>query len=670
MNSPGADFILLCHSLALGVTAVLALHVCCAWRGGVRGLLLMSWMVSTALWALSNVALLQWGSSFALPAALMDVTRALLAMALLIALMGGVRAARGLSAMTLLVGLIAVLGVAAVGFGGASWRALANIELGLAVIGLVAVEHFWRRLPAMSRWAAKPLCLALCALFAFDVYAHGEAALLGRMTADMWAARSVVAALCMPLVWLFAARAKEASVAVSLSHRAVFHSTALAASGAYLMLMSAAGFYVRDYGGKWGPALQSMLVFALVLLFVVLASSAGVRAKSRLLLARHCFKLRYDYRQIWLGLTQRLSTAEGFSDSGERVVAGLCELVESPSGVLWWANEAGDFEARAAHNLPLPDLIEPAGSVLAAERTVWLCEQADTAPLQALAHIPRAWLVVPLVRASLVKGFVVLSAPPTRVELDWEVRDALTTTAAQAVTDLCHWQAIDALMAARKFETTSRFATFAMHDLKNCVAELSLVVSNAARHGDKPEFRQDMLHSLHHVATRMQGLIDSMKAGLIDSTRNVDVAPMLEDLTAEMALHTPAPQLELRGNAIVRADLTRLKRVIGHLLQNAIDATDANGRVWINLARDGEQILIEIHDTGAGMSQDFVRDRLFKPFQTTKAQGMGIGAYEAQQYIRTLGGRIEVASTLGRGTTLTVRLPAVEQCVDRQRVAA
>lgn len=104
----------------------------------------------------------------------------------------------------------------------------------------------------------------------------------------------------------------------------------------------------------------------------------------------------------------------------------------------------------------------------------------------------------------------------------------------------------------------------------------------------------------------------------------------------------------------------RLERVLGHLVQNALDATPATGRVWVKCSRYSGQIKVEVGDTGAGMTEEFIRTRLFRPFNTTKRNGMGIGTYESFQYIRELGGSIAVDSTPGQGTTITVLLPLFE----------
>lgn len=648
------------HGVAAGLVALPALHVCLGWRGGARGAMLAVWMALTALWALAAVVS-AWAPGWPRGLALaLDSGRAVAAVGLMVAWLGGLRAAPRIAIVAAVLGLTAwaVPLVAP-----SQVRLLAQANLSLAVLGLVAVEAFWRALPRGARWAAKPLCLALGAGCAFEVYAWGEVALLGGATSDVWVARVGVAVLCMPMAWLFAARACEGRVAVTLSRRAALQSTALVACGGYVLLMSAAGFYVRDFGGRWGPALQVLLLFAGGLMLVVLVSSASVRARVRLALARHFFKLRYDYRHTWLGLTGALSAAVSFEDSARRVVRALADLVESPGGVLWWADEAGDFQPQVADGASRPRAIEPKDSAALAAFAHGVVVLGVTTPAMrpaVVAQLPCAWLAVPLTRGGAVKGFVVLRAPRTAVEVNWEVRDVLLTVAQQAVSDLTHWQALEALLAARRFEAVSRMATFAVHDLKNCVAELTFLVANTRRHGASPAFQKDMMTTLEHVVGRMRSLIESFKQDAQAAPEtDIDLAALLRALGSELKAARPQPTIDIKARPRVRADATRLHRVIGHLLQNAIDATDALGRVWVNLTRCGDDALIEIQDTGHGMSEDFVRNRLFKPFQTTKSQGMGIGAFEAQQYIRALGGRVEVDSAPGRGTRFEVRLPAV-----------
>jgi signal transduction histidine kinase len=108
---------------------------------------------------------------------------------------------------------------------------------------------------------------------------------------------------------------------------------------------------------------------------------------------------------------------------------------------------------------------------------------------------------------------------------------------------------------------------------------------------------------------------------------------------------------------MTRGHEERVERVLGHLVHNALDATQPDQRVWLKLERASGQARIEVGDTGCGMSQEFVNTRLFKPFSTTKKTGMGIGTFESFQYVQELGGRIEVDSREGAGTVVTLLMP-------------
>ena len=652
------------HGLAALVASALTAHLAIGWRGGRVGAWLVGLMVLNTLWATLSMAWSLTGHLALLYfATLFEVAREGAALALIITLLGGAKRMWVLAALALVLTFFAgsVLLLSPPGL--ASARLQAQAMLALSVIGLSAVEQLWRNTPPTSSRGIKPLCLALAALFGFDLYIHAEAALFGMPAQDTWAIRGFVVTLCLPLLWLFGARNPDARLAVTLSRRLVFHSAALAACGSYLLLMSAAGFYVRDFGGRWGPALQALLLFTGALLFVALATSGALRAALRISVAKHFFTLRYDYRETWLKLTATLAQAKSFNDAAARITQALADLVESPAGALWWRDEHGDFHPAAHHDLGPLNACEPhtnpaLQSLINCPGVIDLATPGQAPQLEVLHALPNARLIVPLNRHGVLQGFVILMPPRIPLDINWEVRDALKTAAAQAVSDLSHWHNFDALLTARKFETANSLATFTLHDLKNCVAELSLLLSNAKRHGANPQFQQDMLTTIEHVVSKMRALMNAMQQGVHESkVGEVDVASILENLIGKMALQQPAPRLHIERSASVQADATRLTRVIGHLLQNAIDATDANGGVWVNLGLKGNHAVIEIHDTGQGMSEEFVRDRLFKPFQTTKSAGMGIGAFETQQYIRALGGRIDVTSTPGQGTSMAVRLP-------------
>jgi putative PEP-CTERM system histidine kinase len=202
-------------------------------------------------------------------------------------------------------------------------------------------------------------------------------------------------------------------------------------------------------------------------------------------------------------------------------------------------------------------------------------------------------------------------------------------------------------------------SAFVVHDLKNIVAQLSLLLKNAERHRANPEFQQDMLETIGHSVERMKQLMLQLREGNapVNALQGIELGPLVRQIVDGKAGQEPMPGVVAEPGVATRGHREKLQRVIGHLVQNAIDATEPTGRVWIRLYSSEDDAIVEVGDTGHGMTPEFIRDRLFRPFQTTKQAGMGIGAYESFHYVRDLGGRVEVDSAPGSGTRIRLFLP-------------
>jgi putative PEP-CTERM system histidine kinase len=280
-----------------------------------------------------------------------------------------------------------------------------------------------------------------------------------------------------------------------------------------------------------------------------------------------------------------------------------------------------------------------------------------------LLEMPTCWLVIPLQVADELIGFAVLAHARTPVQVNWEVRDLLKTASRQAAGFLAQMHATESLLEARKFDAFNRMSAFVVHDLKNIVTQLSLMLKNAKRLHANPEFQQDMLATIENSLDKMRQLMLQLREGEANSSgfSGVDLMPIARRIGALAAQRGRAVELRMSGESVVtRGNEERIERVLGHVVQNAIDATRAADRVWLEVARSSGQAKVVVGDTGQGMTQEFVRTRLFKPFNSTKEGGMGIGAYESFQYLKELGGSIDVDSEIDRGTIVTIRLPLLE----------
>jgi putative PEP-CTERM system histidine kinase len=564
----------------------------------------------------------------------------------------------------------------------AQWAINLGLVL-LALIGLVLVEQLYRGTRIEDRWSIKFLCLGLGGLFVYDFYLYANGALFHVLDAETWIARGYVVALIAPLIAVSAARNPQWASPVGLSRSMAFHSASLLGAGVYLLLMAGAGYYLRLFGGEWGTVVQTVFIFAAALLLILLMFSGTLRARLRVFLSKHFFSYRYDYREEWLKFTRTLSEGQPGEHLCERATEALARLVESPGGALWMKEDNAVFRRASHWNWSDLDGSESADSPFA----LWLADKQwvvdldeikDRSELYGDLEVPAwidqdkdAWLVVPLVLHDELMGFVVLKHSLGKLSFNWEVSDLLKVAARQAAAHLAQMRASNQLIVARQFESFNRTTTFVIHDLKNLVAQLSLLLTNAEKHKHNPEFQADMLETVQSAVARMNKVLAQLRRSSSEaSAESVALADIFNDAAASKQAFKLRPQLDLPPATLrVRADRERLTRAIGHLLQNALEATPPTGQVSLAAFADGEQAVIEVRDTGAGMDEEFIRTRLFQPFDSTKGAGMGIGAYECRETVQALGGTVTVESTPGVGTLFRLTLPLDNQASNKEMAA-
>jgi len=287
-------------------------------------------------------------------------------------------------------------------------------------------------------------------------------------------------------------------------------------------------------------------------------------------------------------------------------------------------------------------------------------------------------IILPLLLGPALLGFVALEGPPPPFNANYEDRDLLKTVGRHVATHLAQDDADRRLAENRQFEAYHRLTAFVMHDLKNLAAQLALIVANAERHKRNPEFVDDAVATIANSTARMQRLIEQLQRREVQGvSQRIALAEVARRAVEHCSTRRPAPVLlPDAADVQVECDPERLGVIVEHVIRNAQDATPEGGSVTLSVgfgaaAPDAPVVagetngflrvphaVLTVTDTGSGMSHEFIQERLFKPFDTTKgSQGMGIGAYQAREYVRSLGGRVEVASDPGRGTRFTLLLP-------------
>lgn len=552
------------------------------------------------------------------------------------------------------------------------------LRLAFAVVGLLLVENLFRNTVPARRWNIKFLCIGLGGMFAYDLFLYSDALLYRRVDAPLADARGFISALVVPLIAVSAARNPHWSLDVFVSRRAIFHSSTLIGAGIYLIAMAGAGYFLGQFGGDWGPILQAVFLFAAAVLLVLAVFSGQFRAYVRVNLSKHFLTYRYDYREEWLRLIRTISSIGLPGGLPVRIINAVADVVDSPDGVLFLRREGDRFAVGGSWNSSAWQLremerdLDPAFVQFLEERQ-WIIDlnEAQAAPERYaplavpdwIAALRRAWLIVPLMHHDWLLGFLLLGRPRAPRDLNWEDYDLLKTVGRQAASYLSEHQTAQALADSRQFDQFNKRFAFVLHDVKNLVSQLSMALANAEKYRGNEAFYDDMRTTVKESVDKMNRLLVRLHEGGLAAKATTAVP--LADVLRSTVERTACPDRELRfdcraADLQVVADRDRLQAVIAHLIDNAIDATPAGaGRVAVRLTAFGSDAVIEVEDNGKGMEPAFVRDELFKPFKTTKNGGYGIGAYESREFVHELGGRMDVESELGKGTTVRIRLPAI-----------
>ncbi|MFQ5644993.1 MAG: XrtA/PEP-CTERM system histidine kinase PrsK [Thiogranum sp.] len=549
----------------------------------------------------------------------------------------------------------------------------------MAIMGLVLVEQLIRNARSESRRSVKYLCMGLGALFVYDFYLYSHALLFKGVDPALWNARGFINALVVPVIGIAAVRDPHWSLDIFISRRVVFHTAALMGAGIYLLAMGAGGYIIREYGGSWGTIAQVIFLFGAILMLSILLFSAQLRATLRVLINKHFFHYKFEYREEWLRFIHTLTSEEPGEQLRERTIKAIADIYQCPGGLLWQYRDGHRYELVTGWQMQVP----AAANFLNADSslTQYLGEEEWVINIDEYRHDPGvysgmvlpdwfseiedAWLITPLVFHDRLLGMVVLARPPVAHSMNWEDYDLLRIIGRQTAAHLAQLDASLALSHARQFEACSRLSSYVMHDLKNLIAQLSLVVSNAARHKHNPQFMEDAIQTVENSVNKMNRLLTNLRSGR-DPEQHVaqlDLCEVLEEVVSTMSAGLPQPGMDCQATGLhVLGDRERLAAVIGHVIRNAQDATPDDGIVIVRLFKQNDQAVIEVQDNGEGMDEAFMRDGLFRPFTTTKGKsGMGIGAYETRDFIRGLGGEVEVISRVAEGTTFRMSIPISEE---------
>jgi len=545
----------------------------------------------------------------------------------------------------------------------------------LSTLNLIVVEQIYRNAPFDVRSSLKYFCVGIAGIALYDFVIFSWTIANSEMSTNQWAARGFVNAMFAVPLGLAARRSFRLSLDAHIPRQIIFYSFGVIAGGIFIVILLLGDYYVRTYAGTWGGTVRIVLFIGALMALAVSVVSATVRARVRVFLTKSFFQYKYDYRKEWLRFIGTLSRSE-LDNVANTAVRAVAQIVNSPGGIVWVQEEDGDnYVPIGAWGSDLPAVSSVARSTSLVgflKKRQWVIDLYEMREYPAryegllleswLKDEGGWWLIVPLLIGDRLLGFIMLQKPRIVPSLNFEDHDLMRTVGRHAATHIDQAESDRRLAESSQFGAYNRLTAFLMHDLNNLIAQQSLVVKNAEKYRHNPEFVDDAIDTIANSVSRMRRLMEQLSDSSTQSAkRTVNLADVLSKAVKRAELRLPKPTVSINGDGMfVESDPERLATITEHLIRNAQDATDEDGWITVEADAGNGMVVVKIEDSGCGMTPEFIRERLFRPFDSTKgSQSMGIGAYQAREYVRQLGGQLEVSSNSGKGTMFSIRLPLI-----------
>jgi len=536
---------------------------------------------------------------------------------------------------------------------------------------LVMLEQLYRSANAKARWALWPLVIALGVICVFDFILYAQATMLNQLNFDLWALRAFAATLAVPFILISTKRMKDWSVNVFISRGVVFYSSMLMIAGLYLLVMATVGYVINYIGGEWGSFISIAFVMLGGVVLVVLLITESLRRRVKVFIAKHFFANKYEYREEWLDLIEKIETtsAESYYQMATHIMMSKLDV------------DAGAIVKKFAGMPPKIEYIEGMSiDDKLNEQLLNICyfcqNQGWIFDVQEYIKSPDFYqglsldlsvcqdnnirIVVPIFIGKAFYGLFVLAGENESTQLNWEDRDLLFAISKQLGNFISLHEANDKLAESKQFDAFNRMSAFLVHDLKNIQAQLALITVNAEKHAKNPEFIEDVFETVESATARLDKVLSQLRNKQVAQSKSkaIELSNLIEKVATQCNIRKPQVVFESSCECEMNIDDETLFSILNHLIQNAQEATKDDGYVKVFLHVNEESVKIIISDNGVGMSKSFIKQRLYKPFDTTKGNaGMGIGVYEAKQFIESIAGVIDVDSIEGQGTNFTITLP-------------
>lgn len=537
------------------------------------------------------------------------------------------------------------------------------------VVVLAGLEASLRASTGGARWRTKYLFLGLGGIFLVRFYLFSQMLMFQVLMAVYVTTASVTLAVGNLVAAAALVRSRVQDSNFTVSRRLVYRSVVVGVLGAYLLVVGVLAWLLNRFGIAEEMFWGSIVIFVSALGLAAVLLSEDVRWRLKRFIGLNFYRSKYDYRQQWIAFTKRLASLVTLEEIAPQLLGAVVEGTGASRAALYLADDR-DGHFRLAGDLgggTPPGSFPPDADLVERLR--------DTSQPVALGEGPAAAEAMPdsPARRFMVDGVgvpvrwrgtlvAVMLLGPERAGARYTAEDFefLATVGEQAAGAIVTARLSENLVQSREFEAFHRLTSFVIHDLKNSVATLSMLSANALEHFDNPEFQRDAITTLSRTVDRMRALLVRLTAApeVALNFQPVDLSALAREVTAASAIpRRIAVTRALSPLPAVSADRDALLRVLHNLVTNAVEAIEGEGSIAVHTELEGATAVFTIADSGCGMSGEYLRKRLFAPFQSTKKGGWGIGLYHAKGIVESHGGRIDVESKEGEGTKFRVVLP-------------
>lgn len=551
-----------------------------------------------------------------------------------------------------------------------------------AVLILVNLERTYRASVGTIRWRIKFMLLGVGVLFAVRTYVSSQALLFRYMDLSLQSVNSAAIFVASMLILRSLLRAGHFNVDVYPSQSVLRHSLTILLTGVYLLTVGILAKIVASLGGDASFTIEAFLVLIALVLLATFLLSDRARLQLKRFVSRHFHRPLYDYRGVWRNFTERTASCGDQTELCRAVVKLVADIFQVLSVTIWLVDEskeklivgASTSLSEAAHKTVVPteaDALEIITALRNHPEPIDIDASKEPWAIMLQRYHPDEFerggsrVCVPFLAAGEIHGLMTLGDRVSGAAFLQQDFDLLKCIADEAAASLCSLQLSRKLLQAKELEAFQTMSAFFVHDLKNTASTLNLMLKNLPEHFDNPEFREDALRGIAKIVSHINSLIKQLsllrhelKLQPAEADLNEVVAQVLADL--EMATDVNFVK-ELRALPKTAFDRDQILKVVTNLIFNAREAVARNGQVRIETSQGNGWMILAVADNGCGMSPEFLNRSLFRPFQTTKKNGLGIGMFQSKMIVEAHGGRLEAQSQPGKGSVFRMFLPLQKQ---------